>query len=161
VEKDATFVETYDIPNSLKHNELFIAVFEIERKFWKSTGRSNSKLIALKYFAENAVIISPSDAGFWVLTSRDDLMKIEKTSPPWTHCHYKHITFQEISDDVAILFYNILAKTTQFTDYGVMVCTTFKKFPDDSWKIISTHHSMPYSPGVDFEGYKRIVDGLE
>lgn len=161
MEKDATFVDTCDVPNSLKHNEMFNTLFKIERKFWKSTGRSNSKLITLKYFAENAVIISPSDAGFWVLTSRSDLMKIEKTSPPWIHCHYKHITFQEISNDVVILFYNILAKTAQYTDYGVMVCTTFKKFPDDSWKIISTHHSMPYSPGVDYDEYNRIVNELQ
>ncbi len=160
MKKDTTFLETYDIPNSLKHNELFNTLFEIERNFWKSTGRHNSDLFSEKYLTEDGVMISPADAGFWVITSRNNLMKIAKTSPAWTYCKYKHINFQEISNDVAMLFYNVEAKSIDHSNYGVMVCTTFKKYQDSSWKIIATYHAMPYTPGIDYAEYKRIIDGL-
>jgi hypothetical protein len=157
---DTTFDESYDIPINLKNNGLFTLLFEIERNFWKSTGRNNSNSFSNSNLAETGVMISPADAGFWVITSRDNLMKIAKTSPPWTYCKYKNIEFKSISDDIAMLFYNIEAKSINNNDYGVLVCTTFKKYLDSSWKIISTHHTMPYTPGIDYVEYKRIIDEI-
>ena len=158
--RDSTFIETFDIPKSLKNNELFLSLFEIERNFWRSTGRKNSNTFSKVNLAENGIMISPADAGFWVITSREQLMKIAKTSPPWIYCKYKHITFEKISDDLAMLFYNIEAKTVEYNDYGVLVCTTYKQFKDSSWSIISTHHTMPYTPGIDYVEYKRIIDEI-
>lgn len=157
VTQTTPFADLVNIPTGLENNKIFNKLLSIERGFWQSTGRSGASRYIDKYFASKGVIISPSDAGFWITIPKKDYKKLSLESPVWNYCKFKNIGFKQVSSDLAIILYHVIAIADINNPYGVLVCSTYQKNSDGIWKVLSSHHNLPYSPGVDNDELQEMI----
>jgi len=154
---DENLKDHYEIPTILEGNPTFNLIFEIERGFWRATGKNMARSYITKNVYPGGFLFMPSDGGFWVTISRSQFIDLSTNSKPWGDCYYKFIEFSQPTSNTAVLFYNV-STTDSDGDFGTMMASTYHKSEDVKWTLLVSYQNVPFSPGIDAEALRKSFE---